>query len=130
MTNTPCHPLLRFLRRLAVPHDTRALADEELLARFVGGRDEAAFTGLVQRHGPMVFGVCTRLLGHSPEAEDAFQAVFLVLAHKAPSLRGPQALGGWLFGVAYRTALKTRGRCLTAPPRQEQPRAGAEVDPA
>jgi RNA polymerase sigma factor (sigma-70 family) len=83
------------------------LTDRQLLERFTARRDaagEAAFTALVSRHGPMVLGVCHQLLGDHHHAEDAFQAVFLVLARKAGSLRDPDLLGNWLYGVALRTA--------------------------
>src|SRR5205823_14641224 len=69
---------------------------------------QAAFTALVKRHGPMVLHVCRRLLGGTSDAEDAFQATFLVLVQKAGSIGQPDSLGNWLYGVAYRTALKTR----------------------
>ena len=87
------------------------LSDEELLGRFVAGRDdaaEAAFTALVERYGPMVLGVCRRVLGDRHEAEDAFQATFLVLARKARALAQPERLSQWLHGVAYRTAARAR----------------------
>src|SRR5436853_5537173 len=83
-------------------------SDAELLKRFSSGRDEAAFAELVDRHGPMVLGVCRRVLRDPHDAEDAFQATFLVLAHKARSINRPQALGGWLYCVAQRTALRAR----------------------
>ncbi|SIN70423.1 RNA polymerase sigma factor, sigma-70 family [Singulisphaera sp. GP187] len=89
------------------------LSDRQLLERFVTRRDdsgEAAFAVLVARHGPMVLGVCRQLLGDRHHAEDAFQAVFLVLARKARSLREPELLGNWLYGVALRTARKARDR--------------------
>ena len=73
-----------------------------------------AFTTIVQRYGAMVWGLCVRRLGETPEAEDAFQATFLVLVRKAASLRGPELLGPWLYGVAYRTALKLRGTASAA----------------
>ncbi len=83
-------------------------ADHDLLGKFVRDRDEGAFTALVQRHGPMVLGVCRRILRNAADAEDAFQVVFLVLVRKAGTLRTPAALGSWLYGVAYRTALEAR----------------------
>ncbi|HYT93761.1 MAG TPA: RNA polymerase sigma factor, partial [Gemmataceae bacterium] len=92
------------LRRLTIPPDS----DAELLQRFARGRDEAAFAELVARHGPMVFRVCRRVLGDVQTAEDAFQAAFLVLARKAGTLGQPGRLAAWLYGVAYRVALKAR----------------------
>lgn len=88
------------------------LSDRELLERVVEGPEthEAAFAAIVARHGPMVLGVCRQLLGDHHDAEDAFQAVFLVLARKARSIRDPNGLGAWLYGVALRTARKARRR--------------------
>jgi RNA polymerase sigma factor (sigma-70 family) len=87
-----------------------ALTDGELLERFVHRREEAAFAALVQRHGPMVLSVCRRVLRHNHDAEDAFQATFLVLTKKAHRLHRPELLANWLYGVAYRTALHARQR--------------------
>src|SRR5215469_142729 len=87
---------------------TLELGDRELLERFLGQRDESAFAALVHRHGPMVLGVCRRVLNDWQRAEDAFQVTFLVLARKADSLTRPELLANWLHGVAYRIALKAR----------------------
>ena len=83
-------------------------ADARLLDAFVSDRDEPAFRGLVERHGPMVFGVCLRLLRNRQDAEDAFQATFLVLARRAADVWPRTGVGSWLYGVAYRVALKAR----------------------
>jgi RNA polymerase sigma factor (sigma-70 family) len=100
--------VLRHIRRVALLNDTGALSDRRLLEQFLRLRDEEAFAALVRRHGPMVLAVCRRVLGNAHDAEDAFQATFLVLARKAVSFPRPQFLGGWLHGVAYRTSLKAR----------------------
>jgi RNA polymerase sigma factor (sigma-70 family) len=85
-----------------------AAPDPDLLGRFLATRDEQAFALIVRRHGPMVFGVCRRVTGNYHLAEDAFQAVFVVLAAKAGTVRPRAALSAWLYGVAYRTALRAR----------------------
>jgi RNA polymerase sigma factor (sigma-70 family) len=92
------------------PATRDASTDAELIERFVRLRDEAAFSALVKRHGPMVLGVCRRVLHHQQDAEDAFQATFLVLARKVDSLEKPELLANWLYGVAYRTADHARGK--------------------
>jgi RNA polymerase sigma factor (sigma-70 family) len=81
--------------------------DGELLARFVASRDEASFAALVRRHGPMVLAVCRRMLRHAQDAEDCFQATFMVLARKAATVKR-ESVGSWLYAVAYRTALEAR----------------------
>ncbi len=109
MPNGSLTPLLRYLRKITAPEGSGETADSQLLTRFILHRDEAAFTDLLTRHGPMVMGVCRRVLGDWHEAEDAFQATFLVLARKAGSVGKPELLANWLYGVAFRTALKARG---------------------
>src|SRR5262249_50794071 len=104
--NHSTSPLLRFIRGVAAPGADGP--DAELLARFVRQRDEAAFTALVQRHGPAVLAACQRVLHNPHDVEDAFQATFLVLARKAGSIRNPALLGNWLYGVACRVALRAR----------------------
>src|SRR5262245_22148123 len=86
------------------------LPDAELLTRFARYGEQAAFDVLLRRHGPMVLGVCRRVLIHSADAEDAFQATFLVFVRKARALRHAERLGPWLYGVAVRVALKARSR--------------------
>jgi RNA polymerase sigma factor (sigma-70 family) len=100
--------VLGLLRRLAVAEEARDLPDRELLLRFLSRRDERAFEALVQRHGPLVLGVCRRALANEHDAEDVFQAAFLALSRQAPSLRRLESVGSWLHGVAWRLALKTR----------------------
>src|SRR5258708_4932523 len=81
--------------------------DGQLLARFVATRDEASFAALLRRHGPMVLGVCRRVLRNFHDAEDAFQATFLVLARKAPCVVKRESLGSWLYAVAYHAAVES-----------------------
>ncbi len=100
--------LLRHIHKLAAARGTLQRTDRQLLDDFSARRDEAAFAALVARHGPMVLRVCRRVLGHEQDAEDAFQATFLILARKAASIRKPEALAQWLHGVAYRTALEVK----------------------
>jgi RNA polymerase sigma factor (sigma-70 family) len=119
--------VLRQIRRLAAAAGEDDLTDQELLRRFVAGRDETAFAALVRRHGAMVLNTCRRVLRHAQDAEDAFQAAFLVLARKAATLRRGACVGGWLYQVAYRLALRARAdagrrRC------QQQPGAAMPAD--
>jgi RNA polymerase sigma factor (sigma-70 family) len=110
MAHAQTSPVGRFIHRLSVAHLVAAAPDDELVERFAVHREEAAFAALVRRHGPLVLGVCRRVLTDVHAAEDCFQETFLVLARKARSLKGPEALGPWLYGVATRTALKARAR--------------------
>jgi RNA polymerase sigma factor (sigma-70 family) len=107
MANGQVSPVVRFLRRLA--GEGRGGTDGQLLERFARGGEEAAFAALLARHGPLVHGVCRRVLDDAHAADDAFQATFLVLVRKAGSIGRPELLGNWLHGVAYRTAVKARG---------------------
>ncbi len=92
------------------------MTDAELLDRFVSGRDETAFESLVRRHGPMVLGLCRRALGDDHEAEDAFQATFLVLVRNARTIRKRESLASWLYGVAQRVARRARARAKQQSP--------------
>jgi RNA polymerase sigma factor (sigma-70 family) len=118
---TSLHRVLQHLQQ-----GNSGLKDGQLLARFVAARDETSFAALVQRHGPMVFGVCRRILRDYHDAEDAFQATFLVLARKAGSVVKRDSLGCWLYQVAYHTALEastanTRRRSREKPMKDMPP---------
>jgi RNA polymerase sigma factor (sigma-70 family) len=108
MSSAQATIVLRHLRRLGGQHLACRPTDTELLGRFTACRDEAAFAELVQRHGPMVLGVCNGVLRHEQDAEDAFQATFLVLARKAGSIRHGEALAGFLYEVAHHAALQAQ----------------------
>ena len=97
--------LLRHIKGLAAG---RHRTDGQLLDDFAARRDESAFAALLSRHGPMVLRVCRRLLRHEQDAEDAFQATFLVLAKQAGSIQRRETLANWLCGVAYRVAMKAK----------------------
>src|SRR5438477_10039625 len=102
MTAKALSPLLHYVRRLPDAAEGRTCGDGQLLERFTRRGEGAAFEALLRRHGPMVLGVCRRLLRDPHEAEDAFQATFLLLVRKAGALREPESLGPWLHGVARR----------------------------
>src|SRR5262249_57387862 len=110
MAKAAASPILQFIRRVVEDPQVRQLPDGGLLQRFHAQRDQAAFHTLLRRHGPMVLDVCRGVLGDGPDADDAFQATFLVLALKGGSIRKGASLGSWLHGVAHRTALKARAR--------------------
>jgi RNA polymerase sigma factor (sigma-70 family) len=99
--------VIEHLRRVVLLRDGAGLGDGELLGCFIERRDEAALAALVKRHGPMVWGVCRRLLSHH-DAEDAFQATFLVLVRKSASIVPREMVGNWLYGAAHQTALQAR----------------------
>jgi RNA polymerase sigma factor (sigma-70 family) len=124
--------VLRHLRRRAGANVHNDESDGQLLERFAGRRDEAAFEALVERHGPMVLAACRRVLHDRHEAEDVFQATFLVLARKAAALDRRPSLSSWLYTVAHRLALKARAGAIrrqapAVPPRPGPPDALAEL---
>jgi RNA polymerase sigma factor (sigma-70 family) len=133
MTRTDGDTVLGHIRKLYAPPLADA-PDGQLLERYVGGRDEAAFAALLRRHGPMVLDVCRRVLRQTQDAEEAFQATFLLLARQAHSIRKRGSVGPWLHGAAFRVALKARTqaarrrrreRAAAAAPRPEAPSATA-----
>ncbi len=99
---------VRYLRSLFEADPRVGVSDEELIERFVAHRESAALESLVLRHGPMVWGVCRRILRDHHDIEDAFQATFLVLARRAEAITPRRKVGNWLYGVAYQTAMKAR----------------------
>ncbi len=111
--------VIQHIRQLVRPEDSVGLADAELLRRWVASRDEAAFEVLLWRHGPMVLGVCRRVLRDVHEAEDAMQATFLALARKASSIGRRDAVAGWLYRVAFRAALQSRAQAARRPAHEE-----------
>ncbi len=116
--------ILQHLRVVVGRAEAGAPQDRQLLKRFVTARDEQAFAMLVLRHGPLVWGVCWRALRHTQDAEDAFQATFLVLARKAHSVRWQTSVGNWLYSVAGHVAAEVRARKLRQR-RHETPLAAA-----
>jgi RNA polymerase sigma factor (sigma-70 family) len=130
MGHEPIWALLARLRKSADGLGAEEPSDACLLQRFAVERDEAAFEILVRRFGPMVLGVCRRILGDVHDAEDAFQATFLVLARKAPSLAHRELVGNWLWGVACRTARRARADAARRHARERQDRMARAPDPA
>src|SRR6516162_4822686 len=108
MATSQASEVIRHLRRAVLLRDGAGLTDGQLLEAFISRRDEAALAALVHRHGPMVWGVCRRVLRNYHDAEDAFQATFLVFVRKGASIASRELLANWLYGVAHQTALKAR----------------------
>jgi RNA polymerase sigma factor (sigma-70 family) len=132
MTTAPTHGALRCLRRLAEGPTGDRRPDRDLLARFRDAHDGDAFAALVRRHGPMVLGVCRRVLADPHAAEDACQSTFLVLIRRAGSVRWQASVGGWLHAVARRTALRARAvaaRRRTLPPGADATGLARSVEP-
>jgi RNA polymerase sigma factor (sigma-70 family) len=125
MADTPLARAVRGLRHLVEGSEAPDPSDGHLLRQFATRRDEAAFAELVRRHGPMVLGVCRRVLGNAHDAEDAFQATFLILARKAAGIVRWRTVGGWLHEVAYHVALRQRERTARRQQHQRQVRTVA-----
>jgi RNA polymerase sigma factor (sigma-70 family) len=129
MTTTRAQIVLRHIRELTATEKAARLLDRELLTRFTAEQEEDAFAALVRRHGPLVLGVCRRVLGNWHDAEDAFQASFLVLARKAASIHKHESVSSWLHRVAYHVAIQVRERLATRQryERQTQPRLSGDA---
>src|SRR5437660_1536918 len=117
--------VVRYLRKVTFREGGDSFTDGDLLEAFLTRRDETAFEALLRRHGPMVLGVCRRTLQNPHDAEDAFQATFLVLVRKASTIRPRELVGNWLYGVACRTARKARA--MNAKRRSKECRAQKEI---
>ena len=120
MATDQMREIVQHLRRAALLQDGAGLTDGQLLGCFIEHRDEAAFATLVKRHGPMVWGVCRRILDNYHDAEDAFQATFLVLVRKAAAIVPREMIANWLYGVAHQTALKARQTAAKRKCREKQ----------
>jgi RNA polymerase sigma factor (sigma-70 family) len=120
MTTARSGRILGHFQKALLPADGGGLGDGQLLGQFLAAGDEAAFAALVRRHGPMVLAVCRRLLRHEQDAEDAFQATFVVLARKAAAVVPREAVGAWLYGVARRAALEARSMRARRRLREQQ----------
>jgi RNA polymerase sigma factor (sigma-70 family) len=120
MANGRLTSLLPYIRQLVSSAERGADTDRQLLEQFAAHQEEAAFATLVQRHGPVVLGVCRRMLQNEHAAEDAFQATFLVLVRKIGSVRWRESVGGWLYAVAYRIALKAKANAAKRQVHEKQ----------
>jgi RNA polymerase sigma factor (sigma-70 family) len=121
--------LLDFIRNLTETETARKVSDRELLSRFIGQHDETAFRAIVRRHGPMVFRLCLRVLCREKDAEDAFQATFLILVKKAAAVQRQESVGSWLFGVAQRVACKMKATLARRRARESQAAEKPYEDP-
>src|SRR5450631_3526005 len=119
MAASPMSVVIQQLRT-AFGRDGAELTDGELLTLFLNSRDDTALAVLVRRHASMVWGVCHRLLHNHHDAEDAFQATFLVLVRKAASIMPREMVGNWLYGVAHQTALKANTTAAKRQTREKQ----------
>src|SRR5262245_8871025 len=110
MSDKGASRVIEHVYRLVSAHEAEQQSDGQLLERFLTAQDEGAFEGLLRRHGPMVLGVCRRVLADPHDVEDAFQATFLVFVRRAGSIVKQDSVASWLYGVAHRTALQARSR--------------------
>src|SRR5438876_1081448 len=110
MASSQLSNVVRHLRGIVLRREAAARTDSDLLQLYIHNKDAVAFESLVLRYGPMVLGVCRRILRNQHDAEDAFQATFLVLVRKAASIKPRAMVGNWLYGVAYHTAMEARRR--------------------
>jgi cytochrome c peroxidase len=129
MARAASSPILHLIRQTVEDQVVGRLSDQHLLQQFCDQQDESAFGALLRRHGSMVLDVCRSVLGNEADAEDAFQATFLILARKASSIRNTASVGNWLHGVAYRTALKARSRLTTRQKNESRAPARAITEP-
>lgn len=129
MTQRPRNPILEHIRSLAARGDS-STCDAELLRQFVSHREESAFETLLRRHGPMVLRVARRIAGNDADAEDVFQATFLLLARRADAIRKRESVAGWLHGVAHRLALSARSKRIRRQQCEKKAAAMRQVESA
>src|SRR5262249_38359201 len=129
MTTARASAVLQHIRGLAACGEAGRRPDHQLLQRFAQGHDREAFAALVRRHGPLVLGACRRILHNAHDAEDAFQATFLVLAGRAGFIRWGEDVGGWLYRVATRAALRARARAAARAGHERRAGQRCPTDP-
>ncbi len=120
--------VIHSLQRLFGAGTVTALNEAQLLERFLTRKDESAFEAILRRHGPMILGVCRRILDDPHDVDDAFQATFLVLVKKARSIREHEVLGTWLYGVARRVAVRAKVNARRRRACEQTARESADVD--
>src|SRR6516165_5303065 len=120
MANVTLEPVVESIHRLARNWTNRDASDADLLNRFVARQDEKAFVGLLERYARLVWGVCRRVHGNVHDAEDSFQATFFVFARQAGKIRSSGSLAGWLYRLAYRTAMHAKKNTYRRRLREEK----------